>query len=86
MVATVTPDELDKLMHEQDIVLFDVREPFERAVEHVGGSRSAPLSRFDAGAVKGEAGGVGDDAIIFHCRSGHRSAEAVAQLRRWAKS
>lgn len=59
---------------DQGAVLVDVREADEHARERVPGARSIPLSRLvevDAPAGK---------AVIFHCRSGARTAANAARL------
>ena len=63
----------------ESITLLDVREPFEWAICNLGpvGARLLPLGRL-AEHVD-ELRGVGP--LVIHCRSGVRSAEAVALLR-----
>jgi rhodanese-related sulfurtransferase len=59
---------------DQGAVLVDVREADEHARERVPGARNVPLSRLvevDAPAGK---------AVIFHCRSGARTAANAARL------
>jgi rhodanese-related sulfurtransferase len=57
-------------------VLIDVREPDEHARERIAGARSVPLSKFDCSAVPMDGG----SAIVLHCKSGRRSAEALQRL------
>lgn len=59
---------------DQGAVLVDVREADEHAREHVVGSLSNPLSRLVP--VEPPAG----KAIIFHCRSGARTAANAVRL------
>ncbi len=59
---------------DQGAVLVDIREADEHAREHVPGARSNPLSRL--AAVEPPAG----KAVIFHCRSGARTAANAARL------
>lgn len=55
--------------------LIDVREPFERQIADLGGD-SIPL-----GQVISRANEVRKDVpVVVHCRSGKRSADAIAQL------
>jgi rhodanese-related sulfurtransferase len=56
-------------------VLVDVREPDEHAKERIAGARLLPLSRFDPSSLSSTAG----QTIVIHCRSGRRSADAVAR-------
>lgn len=59
---------------DQGAVLVDVREADEHAREHVPGAKSNPLSRL--APVERPAG----KAVIFHCRSGARTAANAARL------
>ena len=61
-------------------VLVDVREPSEHAREYIPGAVSMPLSCFDAEALRSTFGGKGAPAVIFHCRSGQRTADNAARL------
>ncbi len=73
----VTAEELARLRTSgEEFVLLDVREPNEYETVHIGG-RLMPL------ATLSEHLGELDRSsrIIAHCRSGHRSAKAVALLR-----
>ncbi len=63
-------------MQEQGAWLIDIRAPDEHARERIGGARSLPMDRLAAGALAGAPA-----AVVFHCRSGHRtrlSAQALA--------
>lgn len=55
-------------------VLVDVREPDERAREHIPGTRHAPLSSLR------QVEAPGAKAVIFHCRSGARTGAHAARL------
>ncbi len=59
---------------DQGAVLVDIREADEHARERVPGARSNPLSRL--APVEAPAG----KAVIFHCRSGARTAGAASRL------
>lgn len=67
---------------EADFVLLDVREPTERAIVTIPGARTIPLERLlsDPTAVA-SVGVQPDTAVIVHCLSGGRSAQAQALLR-----
>lgn len=56
-------------------VLVDVREPDEFAKERIPGAQLLPLSRFDARQLAIPSG----QALILHCRSGRRSADAASR-------
>ena len=59
---------------DQGAVLVDIRETDEHAREHVPGARSIPLLRLaEVDAPTGK-------AVIFHCRSGARTAANAARL------
>lgn len=63
-----------RLLLDQGAILVDVREADEHAREHVPGARHNPLSRL--AAVEAPAG----KAVIFHCRSGARTAANAPRL------
>ncbi len=63
-----------KRLIEDGAVLVDIREADEHAREHVPGARHQALSKlstFDTAGAK---------AVIFHCRSGARTAANAARL------
>jgi rhodanese-related sulfurtransferase len=60
------------------ILLIDVREPAEFAVERIHGALNLPLSTFDP-AMLPEAG---DKLIVFSCAGGKRSAMAVERCQK----
>ena len=63
---------------ETEAILLDVRTRDEYAVGHIEGSRNLPLDEIDrvADVVENK-----DVPLYVHCRSGKRSAKAVAYLR-----
>lgn len=62
-------------------VLIDVRAPDEHARERIDGARSVPLAQLRAGLPAQAAGLLaGAPAVIFHCRSGQRTAENAQSL------
>jgi len=73
----VDPSLLDRWLKEGDATLVDVREDFEHAEERIPGAELMPLSRFDAAALRSR---HPDERIVFHCRSGKRSADAAQRL------
>ena len=62
-------------MEEKACALIDVREPGEYASGHVAGAENRPLSSFDAAALPD------DKPVVLMCRSGARSAQALAKAR-----
>lgn len=58
--------------------IIDVREPDERAAEWIEGSVSHPLSSFDPLRLIER---FGDQRVVFLCRGGRRSLEALDRYR-----
>ncbi|MGV8877669.1 MAG: rhodanese-like domain-containing protein [Sphingobacteriaceae bacterium] len=74
----ITVQELkQKIDHQEDFQLIDVRETFEYEVSNLGGE-SIPLAGIAIEADKI----AKDKPVIVQCRSGARSASAVMQLER----
>jgi rhodanese-related sulfurtransferase len=73
--AETSPREIDAWLRAGQAVLIDVREPDENARERIPGSHLVPLSRFDARTAAAFA--RPGQRLIFHCRSGKRSADAA---------
>lgn len=67
------PPDVRAMSANREIVLIDVREPQEYAVERIPGALLMPLSTFDPAALPDPGG----RRIVFHCGSGKRSATAV---------
>lgn len=57
-------------------LLVDIREADEYAREHIAGARSTPVSALAARALETN----GAQQVIFHCRSGARTASNAARL------
>lgn len=74
-IAALTPDEAHKLIA-SGATLIDIRDPDEHARERIPGAVNVPLSRL----VDLPAG-----ALVFHCRSGMRTAGNAAALASAAK-
>ncbi len=64
---------------ERDFVLVDVREPNEYEINKIPGSVLIPKGEFLTGAALGQL--PQDKPIVLHCKSGGRSAEALAILK-----
>jgi len=69
-----TPRDVARWLAERAILLIDVREPDEYAVERIHGALLCPLSSFDPRALPDP----GDRKVVFQCGSGMRSAKAMA--------
>ncbi|MEA5467142.1 rhodanese-like domain-containing protein [Leptothoe sp. PORK10 BA2] len=65
------------LNNPQSVLLIDVREPVEYAIEHISGAISHPLSKFDPSQIHLQPG----QRLLLYCQSGKRSARAATQLR-----
>jgi rhodanese-related sulfurtransferase len=71
-VRDLTPDEVARGLEEGRMVLVDVREPNETAVERFPDAVLVPLSAFDPAAIPEPQG----REVVFACRSGRRSVTA----------
>jgi rhodanese-related sulfurtransferase len=71
-VRDLTPEEVASGLKEGRMVLVDVREPNETAVERFPDAVLVPLSEFDPAAIPDPAG----REVVFACRSGRRSVTA----------
>ena len=81
--ADVTATELAQMLAERErgdraFELVDVREPGERAVVSIPGSRALHLDRFRDGTAVDEL--AADTPVVLMCKSGVRSAEAAGLL------
>ncbi len=76
-MVEITAQELKtKIDRGDNFVLVDVREPHEFAIARIPGAKLIPL-----GQIGERAGELSpDDEIVLQCRSGKRSADALAQL------
>jgi molybdopterin/thiamine biosynthesis adenylyltransferase/rhodanese-related sulfurtransferase len=77
-VPTLTPVELAARRRQGDALdLVDVREPHEWEIARIAGARLAPLSQFPEALTSFDPA----REVVVYCKSGVRSAKAVAQLR-----
>lgn len=78
-VTNLTPEEVARGLTEGRVLLVDVREPNETAVERYPEAVVVPLSSFDPALIPDPEG----RQVVFACRSGRRSVTAslVAQDR-----
>jgi rhodanese-related sulfurtransferase len=72
MVRDLTPEDVARDLEDGKIILVDVREPNETAIERIPGSVLVPLSSFDLDDIPE----LNGRAVVFSCRSGNRSARA----------
>jgi rhodanese-related sulfurtransferase len=75
MLKTISVQEASRLL-QQGAALVDVREPDEHARERIPGARSVPLSRLREVELTVAAG----QPVLFHCRSGARTAGHADRL------
>lgn len=74
----LNPQQVKSALAAREILLIDVREPAEFAVERIAGAQNVPLSTFNPAALP-DAGGK---TIVLQCAGGKRSAMAVDQCRK----
>jgi rhodanese-related sulfurtransferase len=72
-VENLTPEQVKAGLDAGELVLVDVREPHENAMERIPGGVLNPLQSFDPGAVPQPEEGK---RVVFYCRSGTRSVRA----------
>ena len=79
--STVTPAELRELLDsDQKIALIDVREPVEWEINRIEGADLVPKSVIESG--EGLARIPHDRIPVLYCKTGVRSAEALAALKK----
>lgn len=79
--STITPSELAELLKSSDdIALIDVREPVEWDIVRIEGATLIPKGRILSGEALPEL--PQDRRIVLHCKTGIRSAEALAVIKR----
>jgi len=71
-VTNLTPQEVAEGLSAGRMLLVDVREPNETALERYPDAVIVPLSCFDPGAIPDPQGRT----VVFACRSGRRSITA----------
>ena len=71
-VRNLTADEVARGIADNRLLLVDVREPNETAVEGFPGAVLLPLSTFDPARIPDPKG----REVVFACRSGRRSVTA----------
>lgn len=78
--STITAQELKDLIDSgKDIELIDVREPVEWDIVHIDGATLIPKDRILSGEALSEL--PQNRPIVLHCKTGIRSAEALAVLK-----
>lgn len=78
--STITARELKELLDaDKEIELIDVREPVEWDIVHIEGAKLIPKDRILSGEALSEL--PQNRPIVLHCKTGIRSAEALAVLK-----
>jgi len=79
--SAITPRELRELLEAgKKVALIDVREPVEWDINHIDGAQLIPKSLIDSG--EGLAKLPQDRMPVLYCKTGVRSAEALAVLKK----
>ncbi|BBX21796.1 putative adenylyltransferase/sulfurtransferase MoeZ [Mycolicibacter terrae] len=79
--STITPAELRELLDSgRPLALIDVREPAEWEINRIEGARLVPQSTINTG--EGLAALPQDRMSVLYCKTGIRSAEALATLKK----
>ena len=79
--STVTPRELRELLDSgKKLALIDVREPVEWEINHITGAELIPKSVIESG--EGLAKLPHDRVPVLYCKTGVRSAEALAVVKK----
>jgi molybdopterin/thiamine biosynthesis adenylyltransferase/rhodanese-related sulfurtransferase len=79
--STITPRELRALLDSgQKVALIDVREPVEWDINHIDGAQLIPKSTIESG--DGLARLPHDRTPVLYCKTGVRSAEALATVKK----
>jgi molybdopterin/thiamine biosynthesis adenylyltransferase/rhodanese-related sulfurtransferase len=79
--STITPGELRELLDSgKKLALIDVREPVEWDIVHIDGAQLIPQSLINSGA--GLAKLPQDRMSVLYCKTGVRSAEALATVKK----
>ena len=71
-IPTIAPAEARRLI-DNGASLIDIRQTDEHARERIAGARNVPLEQLSKDSAPG-------DVLIFHCRSGTRTAQAASKL------
>ena len=77
MESEYTPQQVAKLLEDEDVQLIDVREPYEREAGHIESTRHIELT-----ALAGSAASIERERpVVFYCRVGSRSQMAAQAFR-----
>jgi rhodanese-related sulfurtransferase len=71
----LSPKQLKQMLSKNQVILIDVREPFEHQAESIEGACLLPLAQLSCKTLPKER-----KAIVVHCLKGVRSAQAATKL------
>ena len=77
-IVELSPRDVQAGLAAGEMVLIDVREPFEHAEARIGGAELRPLGGLDPDEVRRAHAGK---RVVFHCVTGGRSAKAAERFR-----
>lgn len=72
-VPFISPGELNKKMHEKQLVILDIRSDREQEVSMIPGSQGMNYDNFDPAHLKEVSV---DDTVVLYCSVGYRSEKA----------
>ena len=79
--STITPRELSELLESgKPLALIDVREPVEWDINHIEGAQLIPKGAFESGEALSKL--TVDRTPVFYCKTGVRSAEVLAIVKK----
>ena len=76
-MKTIYPKELHELITNNEVVIVDVREPFEHRSCHIKDSTLIPSSSFDKTKIPK----ADNKKIVIHCKNGRRSSMVIDKIR-----
>lgn len=79
-MKTISPKELYELTKNNEVIVVDVREPFEHRSCHIKGSILIPSSSFDEAKIPNDK----NKKIVVHCKGGKRSSMVIEKIKNTA--
>lgn len=76
-IEEIEPRDLYEMIQAKDVVVIDVREPYEYGFERIQGAMLMPLAQFDHAYLPID--NAGGKKIVLHCGSGVRSGKAATR-------